>query len=189
MILLISEEQTICSVCIYTAKHPLSRVLISLLMNTDYKYARTGLATYHPWLRNTGTVDFHILQFSPRCDWLKSSLYACTVPACLFLIIDDINFRGNTLCSGQGSSDFPRLECVSEHVEDVCVCVCMRMHACVSLSRGEVQSSRPCFWSSVLAVDGWEEKSLTDLHSRLSQTFKNTQAHIECSRSSAEECF
>lgn len=54
------------------------------------------------------------------------------------LLMISLDFRGNTLCSGHGSSDFPRLECVSEHEEDVCVCVCM----CVFQSVGEVQSSR-----------------------------------------------
>ena len=50
--------------------------------------------------------------------------------ACMFfLIIGDIIFRGNTQFSGHGSSDFPRLECVSEHREDVRVCVCV----CASL--------------------------------------------------------
>lgn len=67
---------------------------------------------------------------------MNFSVYFGTVPACLFLIIDDIIFRGNTLCSGQGSSDFPRLECVFGHVGGCvcpCACLCPCVCACVSV--------------------------------------------------------
>lgn len=60
------------------------------------------------------------------------------MPARLFLIIDDIIFRGNTLCSGQRSSDFPRLECVLGHVGG-CVRTCMR--ACASVCEREQRES------------------------------------------------
>lgn len=56
----------------------------------------------------------------------------CPVRACPVLIIDDIIFRGSTPGCGQRSSDFPRLECVSEHGGDVCLCV--NVHAHVFLS-------------------------------------------------------
>lgn len=47
------------------------------------------------------------------------------MPAYRFLIIHYIFVGGNALCSGQGSSDFPRLEYVSEHVEEVYVSLYM----------------------------------------------------------------
>lgn len=67
------------------------------------------------------------------------------VLACLFLIIDEIIFRGNTQGSGHGSSDFPRLKCVTEHGADVCVCVRTCVCFCVQISvhRGSPELKAP----------------------------------------------
>lgn len=98
-----------------------------LLIDANYKDTQTytGLATYQPWLRNADTHDkiFEVLSHDVVIKTEHPAVMC--VLACLFLIIDEIIFRGNTLGSGHGSSDFPRLECVAEHGADVFVCVCV----------------------------------------------------------------
>lgn len=61
--------------------------------------------------------------------------------ACPFLIIDDIIFRGS---AGHRSSDFPRLECVSEHREDVRVRVSVRAHIAAYFCAHVLVSSLGC---------------------------------------------
>lgn len=59
--------------------------------------------------------------------------------------MNDSIFKGNTLSLGHRSSDFPRLECGSEHGGNACVCV----RVCVSAPRGSPQSTAPVLMFSL----------------------------------------
>ena len=58
----------------------------------------------------------------------------------------------------QGSSDFPTLECVSEHVEDVCVRMCMRGCVCACV--------RACVCVCVWTASQRRERPFSDVDGR-----------------------
>ena len=158
-----------CDVCIHADNHPLAPVLplssVVFLINKNYKHTQThtGLATYRPCLRNTDT-DGKIFQVSYdviiKSDWNSAFMFLPFLHVFFsLLMISSLEETLSALVMGQVT--FPGWSVFLNMERDMCVCVCLCVcvcvhectHACVFLSRGEVQSSRLHFWCSVLAVD------------------------------------
>ncbi len=182
------------SACMYADNHHnhLSPVLhlssVVFLINTNYKHAHKHTLVWQHTSHGSEILVlvmrcFHVLQFSHnvvRTDW--NSAFMCVPCLHVFFSLMTISSSEEALwCSGHGSSDFPRLECVSEHGEDVCVCVCgcVCVHACLCVSerRGSPELKAPFLMFSLGC--GLVKREITNrlTHWLTARTQKHTSTH------------